>query len=171
MSVGSATHIRGTTINVVAKNMPKGAFLMGAVGANQQKITDSNAQTQTITLNIENQGSADYSSDGGAYYPNQNGCSYGTTFYLCIPKDVAQALDASKTKLNIEFSSTMNVDRYEAYLAYPTDGSNAQNTALIEPAVLAAKCNWQLVTNPTDTDPQLTTLKVIKKEDGTGALL
>jgi len=167
MAVGSATHIRGTGVKVTAKNMPQGAFLMSAAD-------ETNHQSQTLTLAIENNDGPVAGETGGPYLPNDNGESYGARFYLCIPKNVAQELDASKTPLNIELSSDLNVDRYEAFYAH-TANTRIQPVALIEPAVLARPCSFKLTTNPDggggSGDPEYTQLKVIKKEDGTGALL
>ena len=118
MAAASATFVRGNKITLKADKLPTGAFLMSETGV---KSTDG-----TLTLgNVRND---------KTLYKNGNGMAYGETFLLCIPKTTAEQMDAADTKLLISVTATMNVDRYDVYVA-STNASGVQPVILVEPAV------------------------------------
>lgn len=118
MAAASATFVRGNKITLQADKLPTGAFLMSETGV---KSTDG-----TLTLgNVRND---------KTLYKNGNDMAYGETFLLCIPKTTAEQMDAADTKLLTSVSATMNVDRYDVYVA-STNASGVQPVILVEPAV------------------------------------
>lgn len=118
MAAASATFVRGNKITLKADKLPTGAFLMSETGV---KSTDG-----TLTLgNVRND---------KTLYKNGNDMAYGETFLLCIPKTTAEQMDAADTKLQTAVTATMNVDRYDVYVA-STNASGVQPVILVEPAV------------------------------------
>lgn len=118
MAAASATFVRGNKITLKADKLPTGAFLMSETGT---KSTNG-----TLTLgNVRND---------KTLYKNGNDMAYGETFLLCIPKTTAEQMDAADTKLLISVTATMNVDRYDVYVA-STNASGVQPVILVEPAV------------------------------------
>lgn len=118
MAAASATFVRGNKITLKADKLPTGAFLMSETGT---KSTNG-----TLTLgNVRND---------KTLYQNGNDMAYGETFLLCIPKTTAEQMDAADTKLLISVTATMNVDRYDVYVA-STNASGVQPVILVEPAV------------------------------------
>ena len=118
MAAASATFVRGNKITLKADKLPTGAFLMSETGT---KSTNG-----TLTLgNVRND---------KTLYKNGNDMAYGETFLLCIPKTTAEQMDAADTKLQASITATMNVDRYDVYVA-STNASGVQPVILVEPAV------------------------------------
>ena len=118
MAAASATFVRGNKITLKADKLPTGAFLMSETGV---KSTNG-----TLTLgNVRND---------KTLYKNGNDMAYGETFLLCIPKTTAEQMDAADTKLQTAVTATMNVDRYDVYVA-STNASGVQPVILVEPAV------------------------------------
>lgn len=118
MAAASATFVRGNKITLKADKLPTGAFLMSETGV---KSTNG-----TLTLsNVRND---------KTLYKNGNSMAYGETFLLCIPKTTAEQMDAADTKLQTSVTATMNVDRYDVYVA-STNASGVQPVILVEPAV------------------------------------
>lgn len=118
MAAASATFVRGNKITLKADKLPTGAFLMSETGT---KSTNG-----TLTLgNVRND---------KTLYKNGNDMAYGETFLLCIPKTTAEQMDAVDTKLQTAVTATMNVDRYDVYVA-STNASGVQPVILVEPAV------------------------------------
>lgn len=118
MAAASATFVRGNKITLKADKLPTGAFLMSEAGT---KSTNG-----ILTLgNVRND---------KTLYKNGNDMAYGETFLLCIPKTTAEQMDAADTKLQTSVTATMNVDRYDVYVA-STNASGVQPVILVEPAV------------------------------------
>lgn len=118
MAAASATFVRGNKITLKADKLPTGAFLMSETGV---KSTNG-----TLTLgNVRND---------KTLYQNGNDMAYGETFLLCIPKTTAEQMDVADTKLQTAVTATMNVDRYDVYVA-STNASGVQPVILVEPAV------------------------------------
>ena len=118
MAAASATFVRGNKITLEADKLPTGAFLMSETG-----VKSANG---TLTLsNVRND---------KTLYKNGNDMAYGETFLLCIPKTTAEQMDAADTKLLTSVTATMNVDRYDVYVA-STNASGVQPVILVEPAV------------------------------------
>lgn len=118
MAAASATFIRGNKITLKADKLPTGAFLMSETGV---KSTNG---TLTLT-NVKND---------KTLYKNANNMAYGETFLLCIPKEVAEKMDAANSKLQTVITASMNVDRYDVFVA-STNASGVQPVILVEPAV------------------------------------
>ena len=118
MAAASATFVRGNKITLKADKLPTGAFLMSETGV---KSTNG-------TLTLSN------ARNDKTLYKNGNGMAYGETFLLCIPKTTAEQMDAADTKLQTSVTATMNVDRYDVYVA-STNASGVQPVILVEPAV------------------------------------
>ena len=118
MAAASATFVRGYKITLTAENLPAGAFLMSESGA---KSTNG---TLTLT-NVK----AD-----NTLYKNGNNMAYGEIFLLCIPKATAEQMDSANSKLQAKIIATMNVDRYDVYIA-STNASGVQPVIMVEPAV------------------------------------
>lgn len=118
MAAASATFVRGNKITLEADKLPTGAFLMSETGV---KSTNG-----TLTLgNVRND---------KTLYKNGNDMAYGETFLLCIPKTTAEQMDAADIKLQTAVTATMNVDRYDVYVA-STNAGGVQPVILVEPAV------------------------------------
>lgn len=118
MAAASATFVRGNKITLKADKLPAGAFLMSETG--------TKSANGTLTLsNVRND---------KTLYKNGNDMAYGETFLLCIPKTTAEQMDAADTKLQTSVTATMNVDRYDVYVA-STNASGVQPVILVEPAV------------------------------------
>lgn len=118
MAAASATFVRGNKITLKADKLPTGAFLISETGT---KSTNG-----TLTLGkVRND---------KTLYQNGNDMAYGETFLLCIPKTTAEQMDAADTKLLTSVTATMNVDRYDVYVA-STNASGVQPVILVEPAV------------------------------------
>ena len=118
MAAASATFVRGNKITLKADKLPTGAFLMSETG------TKSTNGTLTLS-NVRND---------KTLYKNGNDMAYGETFLLCIPKTTAEQMDAADTKLQTSVTATMNVDRYDVYVA-STNAGGVQPVILVEPAV------------------------------------
>lgn len=118
MAAASATFVRGNKITLKADKLPTGAFLMSETGV---KSTNG-------TLTLSN------ARNDKTLYKNGNDMAYGETFLLCIPKKTAEQMDAADTKLQTSVTATMNVDRYDVYVA-STNASGVQPVILVEPAV------------------------------------
>lgn len=118
MAAASATFVRGNKITLEADKLPTGAFLMSETGT---KSTNG-----TLTLNNAR--------NDKTLYKNGNDMAYGETFLLCIPKTTAEQMDAADTNLQASITATMNVDRYDVYVA-STNASGVQPVILVEPAV------------------------------------
>ena len=123
MAAASATYVRGNQIFVRADDMPSGAFLMDNAG---NKSTDDNG-SQRLTLTNAKQ--------NNELYKNGNEMAFGDTFLFCIPKDVAEQMDAQSQKLGTSITVSMNVDRYNVFAA-STNSSYVQPILLVEPAVI-----------------------------------
>ena len=118
MAAASATFVRGYKITLTAENMPTGAFLM----------SESGTKSTNGTLALTN-AKAD-----NTLYKNGNDMAYGETFLLCIPKETAEQMDSANSKLQAKITATMNVDRYDVYIA-STNASGVQPVIMVEPAV------------------------------------
>ena len=118
MAAASATFVRGNKITLKADKLPTDAFLMSETGAK--------SVNGTLTLNNAR--------NDKTLYKNGNDMAYGETFLLCIPKTTAEQMDAADTKLLTSVTATMNVDRYDVYVA-STNASGVQPVILVEPAV------------------------------------
>lgn len=118
MAATSATFVRGNKITLKADKLPTDAFLMSETGAK--------SVNGTLTLNNAR--------NDKTLYKNGNDMAYGETFLLCIPKTTAEQMDAADTKLLTSVTATMNVDRYDVYVA-STNASGVQPVILVEPAV------------------------------------
>ena len=118
MAAASATFVRGNKITLTASHLPTGVFLMDSTG------TKSTNGTLTLT-NAKND---------KTLYKNANNMAYGETFLLCIPKEVAEKMDAANSKLQTVITASMNVDRYDVFVA-STNASGVQPVILVEPAV------------------------------------
>ena len=155
MAAASATYVRGNQIFVRADDMPSGAFLMDNAG---NKSTDDNG-SQRLTLTNAKQ--------NNELYKNGNEMAFGDTFLFCIPKDVAEQMDAQSQKLGTSITVSMNVDRYNVFAA-STNSSYVQPILLVEPAVkvTSAKITFSSQTPVEDK----VSLKVLKT-DASGAPL
>ena len=155
MAAASATYVRGNQIFVRADDMPSGAFLMDNAG---NKSTDDNG-SQRLTLTNAKQ--------NNELYKNGNEMAFGDTFLFCIPKDVAEQMDAQSQKLGTSITVSMNVDRYNVFAA-STNSSYVQPILLVEPAVkvTSAKIAFSSQTPVEDK----VSLKVLKT-DASGAPL
>ena len=118
MAAASATFVRGNKITLKADKLPTDAFLMSETGAK--------SANGTLTLNNAR--------NDKTLYKNGNDMAYGETFLLCIPKTTAEQMDAADTKLLTSVTATMNVDRYDVYVA-STNASGVQPVILVESAV------------------------------------
>lgn len=118
MAAASATFVRGYKITLTAENLPAGAFLM----------SESGTKSTNGTLALKN-AKAD-----NTLYKNGNNMAYGETFLLCIPKATAEQMDSANSKLQAKITATMNVDRYDVYVA-STNASGVQPVIMVEPAV------------------------------------
>ena len=119
MAAASATFVRGNRIYVRASNLPSGAFIMDDDG-------NKNGSDGLLTLTKVH--------SDKTLYKNGNDMAFGQVFYFCIPKSTAEQMDTAGTKLTTSFLSSMNVDRYNVYVA-STNSSGIQPVILVEPAV------------------------------------
>ena len=126
MAAASATFVRGEgehgQIFLRAENVPSGAFLMDSQG---NKSTDDGG-SQRITLSNVQQ--------NNDLYKNGNGTAFVETFLFCIPKSTAEEMDAGSESLQTTFTASMNVDRYNVYVASTTN-SGVQPVIMVEPGV------------------------------------
>ena len=122
MAAASATFVRSNRIFVRASNLPSGAFIMDEDG-------NKNGSDGLLTLSKVH--------SDKTLYKNGNDMAYGQTFLFCIPKATAEQMDAAGTKLTTSFLTSMNVDRYNVYIA-STSSSGIQPVILVEPAVKLA---------------------------------
>lgn len=114
MAAASATFVRGNKITLTASNLPTGAFLMDS--------TRTKSTNGTLTL-------TNVKSDK-TLYKNANNMAYGETFLLCIPKEVAEKMDAANSKLQTVITASMNVDRYDVFVA-STNASGVQPVIMV----------------------------------------
>lgn len=122
MAAASATFVRSNRIYVRASNLPSGAFIMDEDG-------NKNGSDGLLTLNKVH--------IDKTLYKNGNDMAFGQVFYFCIPKSTAEQMDTAGTKLTTSFLTSMNVDRYNVYIA-STSSSGIQPVILVEPAVKLA---------------------------------
>lgn len=122
MAAASATFVRSNRIYVRASNLPSGAFIMDEDG-------NKNGSDGLLTLNKVH--------SDKTLYKNGNDMAFGQVFYFCIPKSTAEQMDTAGTKLTTSFLTSMNVDRYNVYIA-STSSSGIQPVILVEPAVKLA---------------------------------
>lgn len=122
MAAASATFVRSNRIFVRASNLPSGAFIMDEDG-------NKNGSDGLLTLNKVH--------SDKTLYKNGNDMAFGQVFYFCIPKSTAEQMDAAGSKLTTSFLTSMNVDRYNVYIA-STSSSGIQPVILVEPAVKLA---------------------------------
>ena len=151
MAAASATFVRGNKITLKADKLPTDAFLMSETGT---KSTNG-----TLTLgNVRND---------KTLYQNGNDMAYGETFLLCIPKTTAEQMDAADTKLLISVTATMNVDRYDVYVA-STNASGVQPVILVEPAVKQSAA--QLVFVNQEVAQGTVRVRILKTDEGGAGL-
>ena len=147
MAAASATFVRGNRIYVRASNLPSGAFIMDDDG-------NKNGSDGLLTLNKVH--------SDKTLYKNGNDMAFGQVFYFCIPKSTAEQMDAAGTKLTTSFLTSMNVDRYNVYIA-STNSSGIQPVILVEPAVKLSSNKLAFSSNPQPTADK-TNLKVLKTD-------
>ena len=99
-------------------------------------------------------------------YKNGNDMAFGQVFYFCIPKSTAEQMDAAGTKLSTSFLTSMNVDRYNVYIA-STNSSGIQPVILVEPAVKLASNKLAFSSS---TSEEKVKLKVLKTDKDGAAL-
>lgn len=145
MAAASATFVRSNRIFVRASNLPSGAFIMDEDG-------NKNGSDGLLTLNKVH--------SDKTLYKNGNDMAYGQTFLFCIPKATAEQMDAAGTKLTTSFLTSMNVDRYNVYIA-STNSSGIQPVILVEPAVKLASNKLAF---STATFQEKARLKVLKTD-------
>lgn len=151
MAAASATFVRGNKITLKADKLPTGAFLMSETGV---KSTNG-----TLTLsNVRND---------KTLYKNGNGMAYGETFLLCIPKTTAEQMDAADTKLQTAVTATMNVDRYDVYVA-STNASGVQPVILVEPAVKQSAAQFVFVNQ--EVAQGTVRVRILKTDEGGAGL-
>ena len=151
MAAASATFVRGNKITLKADKLPTSAFLMSETGT---KSTNG-----TLTLgNVRND---------KTLYKNGNDTAYGETFLLCIPKTTAEQMDAADTKLLTSVTATMNVDRYDVYVA-STNASGVQPVILVEPAVKQSAA--QLVFVNQEVAQGTVRVRILKTDEGGAGL-
>lgn len=155
MAAASATFVRSNRIYVRADNMPDGAFLMDTQG--NRSAEDNGSQRLTL-LNV---------SSNKELYKNGNDQAFGESFLFCIPKETAEQMDAQLQKLGTSITVSMNVDRYNVFVA-STSSSYVQPIILVEPAVQTIGANIAF-SSETPVEDKVT-LKVMKTDDS-GALL
>lgn len=146
MAAASATFVRSNRIFVRASNLPSGAFIMDEDG-------NKNGNDGLLTLSKVH--------SDKTLYKNGNDMAFGQVFYFCIPKSTAEQMDAAGTKLATSFLTSMNVDRYNVYVA-STNSSGIQPVILVEPAVKLSsnKLSFSSTTVPKDK----VKLKVMKTD-------
>ena len=146
MAAASATFVRSNRIFVRASNLPSGAFIMDEDG-------NKNGNDGLLTLSKVH--------SDKTLYKNGNDMAFGQVFYFCIPKSTAEQMDTAGTKLSTSFLTSMNVDRYNVYVA-STNSSGIQPVILVEPAVKLSsnKLSFSSTTVPKDK----VKLKVMKTD-------
>lgn len=147
MAAASATFVRSNRIFVRASNLPSGAFIMDEDG-------NKNGSDGLLTLNKVH--------SDKTLYKNGNDMAYGQTFLFCIPKATAEQMDAAGTKLTTSFLTSMNVDRYNVYIA-STSSSGIQPVILVEPAIKLSSNKLAFSSNPQPTADKVN-LKVLKTD-------
>ena len=121
MAAASATFGRSNRIFVRASNLPSGAFIMDDDG-------NKNGSDGLLTLTKVH--------SDKTLYKNGNDMAFGQVFYFCIPKATAEQMDAAGTKLTTSFLTSMNVDRYNVYVA-STNSSRSFWSSL--------RLSWQVI--------------------------
>ena len=152
MAATSSTFVRGNRIFVSATNMPTGSFLMDSQG------NKSGSDGRLTLSKVKNDSSI---------YPNQNGMAFGEELWLCIPKATAEQMDAAKEELKTSFLISMNVDRYNVYVASP-NASGVQPVVMVEPGVIR-KASRLTINNSNLTEDKVD-LKILKSDKDGGAL-
>ena len=147
MAAASATFVRSNRIFVRASNLPSGAFIMDEDG-------NKNGSDGLLTLNKVH--------SDKTLYKNGNDMAFGQVFYFCIPKSTAEQMDTAGTKLTTSFLTSMNVDRYNVYIA-STSSSGIQPVILVEPAVKLSSNKLAFSSNPQPTADKVN-LKVLKTD-------
>lgn len=150
MAAASATFARGNRIFVRMDNSPDGAFLVSDDG--MKSVEDNGSQRLTLG-NVQNLNSL---------YDNANDQAFGQTFKFCIPKAAAETMDKNKETLKAAFTCSMNVDRYNVFIAKPP-ASSVQSAILVEPAVQAISAKVAFHSAPT-TITKNTSLRVMKTD-------
>lgn len=151
MAAASATFVRSNRIFVRASNLPSGAFIMDEDG-------NKNDSDGLLTLNKVH--------SDKTLYKNSNDMAFGQVFYFCIPKSTAEQMDTAGTKLTTSFLTSMNVDRYNVYVA-STNSSGIQPVILVEPAVKLASNKLAFSSS---TSEEKVKLKVLKTDKDGAAL-
>ena len=151
MAAASATFVRGNKITLTASHLPTGAFLMDPTG------TKSTHGTLTLT-NAKND---------KTLYKNANNMAYGETFLLCISKEVAEKMDAANSKLQTVITASMNVDRYDVFVA-STNASGVQPVVMVEPAVKSSTA--KLTFTAQEVPKGTTRLRVVKTDESDAGL-
>ena len=149
MAAASATFVRGYKITLTAENLPAGAFLMSESGAKS-----TNGTLALTNVKADN-----------TLYKNGNNMAYGEIFLLCIPKATAEQMDSANSKLQAKIIATMNVDRYDVYIA-STNASGVQPVIMVEPAVKQSAAQVLFINQEVS---QGTVRLHIIKTDGAGA--
>ena len=152
MAATSSTFIRGKRIFVSATNMPTGSFLMDSQG------NKSGSDGRLTLTNVKNDSNI---------YPNQNSMAFGEELWFCIPKTTAEQMDAAKKELSTSFLVSMNVDRYNVYVASP-NASGVQPVVMVEPGVIT-KASRLTISNSNITE-DFVDLKILKSDKDGGAL-
>ena len=147
MAAASATFVRSNRIFVRASNLPSGAFIMDEDG-------NKNGSDGLLTLSKVH--------SDKTLYKNGNDMAFGQVFYFCIPKSTAEQMDTAGTKLTTSFLTSMNVDRYNVYIA-STNSSGIQPVILVEPAVKLSSNKLAFSSNPQPTADKVN-LKVLKTD-------
>lgn len=155
MAAASATFVRGNQIFVRADNVPSGAFLMDSQG--NKSYNESGAQRLTLAH-------VDKNSD---LYPNGNNQAYGETFLFCIPKYIAEQMDAASQPLAASLTVSMNVDRYNVFAA-STNSAGMQPVIMVEPAV--QKLSASIEFSSEGVLPQSVDLKILKTDESGAGL-
>ncbi|MFQ7689819.1 MAG: hypothetical protein ACLRIO_07375, partial [Butyricicoccus sp.] len=151
MAAASATFVRSNRIFVRASNLPSGAFIMDEDG-------NKNGSDGLLTLSKVH--------SDKTLYKNGNDMAFGQVFYFCIPKSTAEQMDTAGTKLSTSFLTSMNVDRYNVYIA-STSSSGIQPVILVEPAVKLASNKLAFSSS---TSEEKVKLKVLKTDKDGAAL-
>lgn len=151
MAAASATFVRSNRIFVRASNLPSGAFIMDEDG-------NKNGSDGLLTLSKVH--------SDKTLYKNGNDMAFGQVFYFCIPKSTAEQMDTAGTKLSTSFLTSMNVDRYNVYVA-STNSSGIQPVILVEPAVKLASNKLAFSSS---TSEEKVKLKVLKTDKDGAAL-
>ena len=152
MAATSSTFVRGNRIFVSATNMPTGSFLMDSQG------NKSGSDGRLTLSKVKND---------SAIYPNQNSMAFGEELWFCIPKTTAEQMDAAKQELSTSFLVSMNVDRYNVYVASP-NASGVQPVVMVEPGVIRKAS--RLTINNSNITENFVNLKILKSDKDGGAL-